>query len=449
MTPKRFTFLVLLTFALAANLVGQAKAPKPGWNLFSPEQDVEMGKEAVPGIEQEVIVVDDPALTKYIANIGRRLVDVAPGAEYPYTFKVIADPNINAFALPGGPIYVNSGLITSAKNEAQLASVMAHEVGHVALRHGTNRVSKAYLFQIPAMLAGGMLQKKGGMAAMMSQLGIGLGLNSLFMKYSRKAEKDSDILGVRMLSDVGYEPMEMSRFFGILEESYGGKAPPQFFSSHPNPGNRKNYIADETQYLPQRNYTVGNARDFRKMQQRAEKANALAKSKAPQQPAAPDGAATGTPGKYAGTGYAIGFPEEWKAYPNPNAGTVTVVPSNGIVQTADGKQSLARGIIAGYFGVESNRLSNATDELISSFQQSNPGLKPIRGQRRNVRVSGEAGQSILLSAPSPIEGTEEVVWIVTALREQGLFHLVMVAPDNEYNKLRKTFQETVNGLQWQ
>lgn len=444
----RTTWGLVLLLAWSVAAFGQGKVPRPGWNLFSPEQDVEMGKEAVAEVEKEVIVVDDPTLTKYVSNIGAKIVKVSPGAEYPYHFQVIADPNINAFALPGGPIYINSGLITSAKNEAQLASVMAHEIGHVALRHSTNRVSKAYAWQLPLALASGALGQKGGVVGVLTQLGVGFGLNSLFMKYSRSAEKDADIFGVHMLADVGYDPMEMSRFFGTLEAATAGKTPPQFFSDHPNPGNRREYVADEVQYVAKKSYTVGDAREFKKMQQRAEKANALAKSKAPAQPAGEGSAATGTPGQYGGTGYQVSFPKDWKAYENPNGGTVTIVPGNGIVQTADGKQSLARGIMAGYFGAEATRLSAATDELIKNFQQSNPALQPIRGQRRDVKVSGEPGQSILLSSQSAVEGADEVVWMITAQRQQGLFYLVMVSPDKEYNQLRETFQQTVNNVQW-
>lgn len=138
---------ILLCLTLLTGIAAAQDRIKAGWNLFSPEQDVQLGKEAAAEIEKEVTVVNDKQLTDYVARIGKRLADASPAPDYPYTFKVVADPNINAFALPGGPIYIHTGLITSADNEAQLAGVVAHEVGHVALRHSTNQASKAQIFQ--------------------------------------------------------------------------------------------------------------------------------------------------------------------------------------------------------------------------------------------------------------------------------------------------------------
>ena len=191
---------------LLAGLAEAQQRIKPGLNFFSPEQDVQLGREAAAEIEKQVSVVKDERLTQYVARIGKRLADASPAPEYPYTFKVVAHPAINAFALPGGPIYVHTGLITASDNEAQMAGVLAHEVGHVALRHSTNRASKAQMFQLPLVLAGGLLDKKGGMLGGLAQLGIGFGLNSMFLKYSRTAEKQADILGARMMADVGYGP---------------------------------------------------------------------------------------------------------------------------------------------------------------------------------------------------------------------------------------------------
>ena len=197
------------------------------------------------------------------------MADAAQGEEYPYSFKVVADPSINAFALPGGPIYVNTGLISAADNEAQLAGVLAHEVSHVALRHSTNRASKAYAFQIPLVLAAGTIQRKGGLLGALSGIGLNFGLHSLFLRYSRNAEKDADILGARMLSEVGYEPVEMANFFEKLEQQSGGHGGPQFFSDHPNPGNRVRYVTAEVRDLPVRRYTRGDTKHFREMKARA------------------------------------------------------------------------------------------------------------------------------------------------------------------------------------
>ena len=136
-------------------------------------------------------VVSDGQLQNYVERIGRKLVATGMAGDYPYSFKVVNDPSINAFALPGGPTFVNTGLLKSADNEAQVAGVMAHEISHVALRHGTNQASKANLIQLPAMLAGAVVGN-GSMLGQLAQLGIGLGANSVLLKYSRNAESDAE-----------------------------------------------------------------------------------------------------------------------------------------------------------------------------------------------------------------------------------------------------------------
>ena len=245
-------FLVLAASALGAG----PREVKPGWNLFSKQQDVELGREAAAQVERQMPVVRDAQLQSYVEGIGRKLVSTGLADDYPYSFKVVNDKSINAFALPGGPTFVNTGLIAAADNEAQLAGVMAHEISHVALRHGTNQASKANLIQLPAMLAGAVVGN-GSMLGQLAQLGIGLGANSVLLKYSRNAESDADILGSRMMAKAGYNPIEMARFFEKLE-AQGGSSGPQFLSSHPNPGNRMHAIQEEIQYMPRANYTTGN-----------------------------------------------------------------------------------------------------------------------------------------------------------------------------------------------
>ena len=401
---------MLLCLLLLSGVLAAQKRVKPGWNLFSPEQDVQLGREAAAEIEKGVKIVDDKDLTNYVARIGKRLADASPAPDYPYTFKVVADPNINAFALPGGPIYVHTGLITASDNEAQMAGVLAHEVGHVALRHSTNRASKAQIFQIPLVLAGGFLDEKGGMLGALSQIGIGFGINSMFMKYSRSAEKDADILGARMMADVGYDPVEMAHFFQKLEEAGGGQGMPQFFSDHPNPGNRVAYVSDEIQYLPKKNYTKGDTGEFRAMKRRAERVKIPKKQPAEGQGAdanqrsgtnAPAPTAGGNK-RFTGDGFEVVHPAAWTPH-NANQGTmVTILPENGLVQTPNGNTGMARGMMAGYFEAQAKGLSGRTNELIASLQQSNPGLGPLKGKRTNTNLRGQLAQSVLLEGISPL-----------------------------------------------
>jgi predicted Zn-dependent protease len=241
--------------ALAA--IGMAGADnrtplKPGWNLFTPEQDIQIGKQASAKIGQEVLLLNDPRVDNYLDALGKKLAARAPGYKYPYQYRCVNDQNINAFALPGGFIYVNRGVIEAADNEAQLAGIMAHETSHVALRHGTNQVSKAEAWRIPL----GLLGAAGGLGGLIAQVGGGFTLNSIVLKYSRDDETQADVLGTQILYDSGYDPRALAQFFEKIEAESKGKEPAQFFSDHPNPGNRTARVDEEVDKLggPEPNY---------------------------------------------------------------------------------------------------------------------------------------------------------------------------------------------------
>ena len=446
----RSVFATIAGLVLLAGLGQAAKEIKPGWNLFKPAQDIELGREASKEIEQQVEIVNDERLTGYVQRIGKRLAGVAPGEKYPYSFKVVADPSINAFALPGGPMYVHTGLIAAADNEAQLAGVLAHEVSHVALRHSTNQASKAYAFQIPIVLATGMLGNKGGLLGSLSQIGVSFGLNSLFLKYSRNAEKDADILGARMLAEAGYDPIEMARFFEKLKGGGGGGRMAQFFSDHPSPGNRVRYVEEEVRELPSEKYTKGDSSEFRQMKERAAGIKPTKKT-ASQSGAA--GARKADPSNpnflvYQSPGYQLSHPKAWKVYEANDGVAVTVAPDDGILRDRNGTPAMARGLMAGVFAAETRGLRAATDQLIDDLRASNPDLSPLRGQRRETRVSGKPAESVLLEGSSAIQGQREFVWLLTSETTKGLFYVILVAPENEYSQLREPYQKIVQSVQF-
>src|SRR5208337_2315250 len=174
---------------------------KPGFNLFKVQQDIQLGKESAEQIDKKLPLVTDPQVLRYINDLGRRLASFAPNnnSEYAWTFKVMNSSDINAFALPGGFIYVNRGTIVAAENEAQIAGVMAHENGHVVMRHGTHEVSQVLLAQAPLAILGGILGQTGSLTAQLAELGLGLGLNSILLKNSRRAESQADEVGTYIL----------------------------------------------------------------------------------------------------------------------------------------------------------------------------------------------------------------------------------------------------------
>src|SRR5215475_6448700 len=232
--------LVFLIFAMTATAVADRTILKPGHNIFSIPQDIEMGRQVSKQADAQLQILNDPQATAYTNDLGKRLAAKAPNhpEQYPFQFKIVNDKSINAFALPGGFVYVNRGAFEAAANEAQIAGVISHEIGHVVMRHGTNQASKAYATRMPLAIFGGMMGR-GSLGAMMAQLGIGFGANSIILHYSREAESQADLIGTQILYDSGYDPRQMSNFFEKLqtEGGSGGRAS-QFFSDHPNPENR-------------------------------------------------------------------------------------------------------------------------------------------------------------------------------------------------------------------
>ena len=196
---------------LTLTLTGQAelRTLKPGWNLFSPQQDVQLGKEAAAEVERKMQVIRNPELDSYLNNILHRLKQSPHAGNFPYTIHAVADKNVNAFSLPGGPLFVNTGLLRYADNEAQLAGVIAHEMSHVALRHATNQASKRNLVALPAMLAGAVAGN--GLFGQLAQLGLGLGANSMLLKFSRTDESQADYNGAEMMADAGLTPAQILR----------------------------------------------------------------------------------------------------------------------------------------------------------------------------------------------------------------------------------------------
>ncbi len=221
---------------------------RPGFNLFSPAQDVEMGRKASGEVNGQLPLVRGSQVLRYVNNLGKRLAAFAPnpssGVKYDWTFNVVNSSDINAFALPGGFIYVNRGAIESAQNEAQIAGVIAHEEGHVVMRHGTHQASEIMLAQAPLSILGSLLGQSSGLAGQLARLGIGFGVNSILLRNSRSAESQADEVGTYILYQAGYDPYGMAQFFEIIQKKYPQRTI-QFLSDHPNPGNRIRNVDEE------------------------------------------------------------------------------------------------------------------------------------------------------------------------------------------------------------
>jgi predicted Zn-dependent protease len=250
--------LVTLTTAGTVLLAAQLNL-RPGFNLFSVEQDLRVGKENAALVEKQVPVLIDDVVTRYLNQLGRRLSGYAPfnQTDYVWQFKVLNSEDINAFALPGGYIYVNRATLESAQDEAQLAGVLAHEEGHVVLRHGTHQLSQTMLAEKPLEILGNLIGQDDSLTNRLMQFGMGLGAQSILLHNSRGMEAQADAEGAYILYQAGYDPRALTRFFEIIEQKYPQQTL-QFLSDHPDPGNRVKLVEDEIPELgPAKNWSTG------------------------------------------------------------------------------------------------------------------------------------------------------------------------------------------------
>jgi predicted Zn-dependent protease len=240
--------LVLALSLLAAGAEAQTKI-SPSWNLFSAQQDAQIGYQSAIQAERQLPLVRDAAVESYVNRIGQRLARHAGGPGFQYRFRVVDSGEINAFALPGGYVYLNRGILQHARNEGEVAGVLAHEIAHVALRHGTHQASKAQATQAGLQILGGLLNGRvGNRTAQVLNVAGGVGLNALFLKFTRDLETQADVRGAQILAAAGYSPSDMIGFFHQLERSDRSQRT-TWLHHHPAPPDRIRRIEQERKLL--------------------------------------------------------------------------------------------------------------------------------------------------------------------------------------------------------
>ncbi len=433
--------------------VEKAKKPrtlKPGFNLFSKEQDVQMGQEYAKQVEQEMVVITDPTVNAFIQRIGAKLAASPDAGGFPYTFKVVQEDSINAFALPGGPSFTHTGLIMAADTEGQIAGVLAHEISHAALRHGTNQASKANLLQLPAMI--GAQMAGGGITGMLAQLGVGLGANSLLMKFSRNAERDADLLGTRIMSQAGYNPIEMARFFEKLQAETGKQSRfAEFMASHPNPGNRVKAVSEEILLLPKRTYDADSGpQALASVRQSIQKLPKVEKPK----PAQGAAAATGDPKnisaarpdrqlkEFKSQEVTFNYPSNWQIIQQQQGGSITIASTAGLFQSG----AIGYGVIADAVQVQQRDLARNTQELLQKFQQQDQNVKVV-GNAQNFRVNGLNAMAVRLQGQSAFEGQTESLVLITVDIPSGMLYQLYIAPQGDMSYAQPVFDQMINSIQ--
>ena len=462
MTHPRAHVVLLVTLAVASSSATRAQTRVvPPANKYTPAQDVEMGRQAAAETRKTLPLMRDDNVTSFIEDTGRRLVAVIPAdLQHPgfqYTFEVVNVKEINAFALPGGPMFVNRGMIEAARNDGEVAGVMAHELSHVLLRHGTAQASKASTYgmgQVAGAVLGAIVG--GGWGQVISQ-GSQLGFGTAFLRFSREYEREADIEGAQIMARAGYDPNDMANIFKTIQKQ-GGSGGPQWLSDHPDPGNRAAYIAREAQALRVANPIRG-TREFAQVQAHLKQLSPAPTTEQVTKNAGRRGnGGSGERGLPSGrveppsstfqsytegNMFRISVPSNWRELPGGSA--VTFAPE-GAYGDANGQGVFTHGVEVGSSRNETHNLQTATDELIASLAGGNPGLsRPSKYDR--VNVGGRQGLRAVMSNASSTGQPENIVVFTSQLRNGALFYAVAVAPQAEFPSYGRIFDRVISSIE--
>jgi Zn-dependent protease with chaperone function len=448
--------LVAAGAIVSAQTATVIKLPK---NKYTPEQDVQLGMKGAAEIRRQYPIIQNDSLATYLAGLGERLVANAPAElnqpVYKYSFTPVNLKEINAFALPGGPMFIHRGMVDAAKGEGELVGVMAHELSHVLLRHGTANATKAQnpwlqLGQIAGQVGGAMVG--GGLGAAISD-GSQFGLGTLLLRYGRDYEKQADLLGAQIMARAGYDPRALARMFETIEResksSGGGGGTPQWLSSHPNPGNRTQYITKEAASL-----TIAAAADEGQFEPTKKAFASLPPAKSMADLAKGNGGggnaakAVGTPGQpvprpsaqyrdiSGGKVFRASVPDNWTSLPSKTS--IRVVPQNGY-GPLNGQTVFTHGIEFGIAKAGARDLREATNAWLKAVAQNNPELKPA-GTQESVRISSRAAVATPLVNPSPLGGQENIVAYTTFLADGSLFYYITIVPEKDADAFQEAFR---------
>ena len=454
--------LVSLSFGLNGQKVPKQTEVKVQKTSMTRDQEIQLGKEAGAQVEHEMEVIKNPEVEAWLNQIGQQLAKAPQANAYPYYFKLVNEESINAFALPGGPMYVHTGLIKAAETEGEVAGVLAHEMSHVALRHGAAQMGKQQTWGTVFGLAGaavGMATTRGGSCGMLcelGQLGTGIGGNSLLMKFSRGYERDADLNGARMLAAIGYDPLGLPSFFEKLQAKAGTKSEPKglalWMSSHPATGSRVQYVSEDIKFYPKREYTA-NTGNFAKVKQLVGSLPPpkpkpgfliLAKQGASPRSNLPNGFKD-----YQANGFAIACPSAWGVGQAKAGSSLYMVPEGGAAQGKDGGVELIAGAMLDYFVPQNGaaKLDASTKEFLDALRKGDTNLR--HGQSEQATVGGQpALMTKMTTKTSSQQAPDQTVYLYTVAQEAGLWYVALAAPSAQAAEFEPLAKQIVGTVQF-
>jgi beta-barrel assembly-enhancing protease len=463
------SLLLVISLACVGQLADAQLEFSPCNNRYTPDEQIAMGNQSKRQISKQMpIMPDASSISQYIQKLGAKLTAYAPGYKWPYHFHVVNVDEINAFALPGGSIFVNLGTIQAAQNEAQLAGVMAHEISHVVLQHSVCNLEKeervGLLAGLGEMAAGFGL---GGTRGALAERGIGMVTNLGFLKMSRTDEKQADLEGTGILYEAGYDPHGMSEFFAIIESKYGeGSA--QFLSDHPDPGNRTEYVDKEiASFAPRASY-ITTSPEFTTAQAQAEKKHAYTEAQVSsgawrKQHSDQNGRRAGKNGSgnnngtnvsaqdwrsVSGTDFSVRLPKNWIVYQRP--GAAVAGPQGGIALAANGfPANVTYGMMMDtYQPSQSAQASANLNALVQEVTKDNPNVE--LGPQKEIYLDGVVAQTVDCRIPGGGNGQAMHYWITAFPPSNGsLRYVAFLAPATDFHELRPTFHKILQSVKLQ
>ncbi|MEP7212673.1 MAG: M48 family metallopeptidase [Acidobacteriota bacterium] len=461
-----FGLMALSMAVLPLAAAGQTAVSMPK-NKYKVQDDIKLGRDAAAKVDQQFPILNDQQAEDYVTRVGERLVAAIPAQfqqpAFDYQFKVVNASDINAFALPGGPMYVNRGMIEAAKNEGEMAGVMAHEISHVALRHATAQQTKVnnplnQILGIGAILGGAVL---GGEAGAQAGQIVAAGY---FLRYSREYETQADTLGAQIMARAGYDPRDLANMFQtIQQQSRGGGGSPEWLSSHPDPGNRFQKINREASLLLVSPNPIKVTRDFSRTQERLRGmsrapsmaeierggygSNSQGQSRS-QNPTSGGRYASSVPypstrvrSYSSGNWIRMSVPNNWREFAGQSE--VTFAPEGGY-----GDQGITHGAMIGVVQSGSNDLDDATRAYVDQLLSGNSYLRQ-RGSSIRTSVAGRQAYTTQLSGRSPITNQNEIVTVYsTMLRNGDLVYIAAVSPENDSPEYSRAFRAMINSIRF-
>jgi hypothetical protein len=450
---RRFTSTCLLMCLLLQPLSGMVQlpiavqgqqTPSMSVNFFSLQQDREIGDEAKKVADRDLPLVQSRIVNTYVKTMAARdLAPFSPLQSIQYRIQVVNSKTISSLTYPGGPIYVDRGLLELASNEHEVAAIIAHEIAHAAARHGTQQLSRQWLVQAPASLLAG-LSENASWKDQLKSLGISLSPHPSFLRYSSNQEIEANRIAVQILFKSVYSPYALP---AILEKINGlataeSRVLPAYVYDHPQGTEAAQQLNSEIEKLSAAARILKPSPEF--LQFHSTLMNWALPPETPQPPATDT--LVSIPYRHPDAYYKLLYPETWQATPYGSNGAIIAPIASGSRRFSNDIQV---GVMFDLFDISERpmTLEQATDRLLVKLLQRNPTLQVISGAQPLMLMGGEPALRTVLIGQSESSNSPEISWVVTRVYYQTLFYIVCVAPQKDFDKRQPMFEQILKSIE--